>query len=333
MGFKNILYFITLLIIGSASRAIAQDPMFTQYYATPVLLNPAFSGNTLAPRVALIYRDQWHNVPNAYSTFGASYDQFFEKFNSGIGVTLMADQAGDGIYKTNNANITYAYRVKTRNDVALKIGIDLGVGQTSLDWNKLVFLDMIDPLNGNIGGTTQETAPTSLQRTYADLGAGFVAYSKKFYAGLSMKHLNSPNTNFLNANNNVNLGLPIRYTLNTGYEIVLKENRKHKATAYITPNILFVKQGRFGMINASVQGGLNNLFGGIGFRHALRNSDAVLINVGMQKGIFKIGYSHDITINGLPNSWGAHELSVVLNFDELYDRRKPNYLDCFRFFR
>jgi hypothetical protein len=114
---------------------------------------------------------------------------------------------------------------------------------------------------------------------------------------------------------------------------VFEENRKNRPVTYLTPYLLLVKQGPFGMINPGIQGGLQGFFGGIGFRHAFRNADAVIVNFGVQKGIFKMGYSHDLTLNGLPNSWGAHEISLILNFDELYDRSKPNYNDCFRFFR
>jgi type IX secretion system PorP/SprF family membrane protein len=329
----KILQLISLILIV-AIKTQAQDAIFTQYYASPLQINPAFTGNTAAPRIALNYRDQWHNVPRAYSTYSASYDQFIEALNSGIGVTILGDQAGDGIYQQTAANVTYAYRLQTKRNLTMKLGVDVGLGQSNIDWNRLVFLDMIDPINGSTSGTaSQEVQPQVLNKSYLDFGAGFVAYTKNFYAGLALKHLNTPNVSILDKNPNINTGLPIRYTVHTGYEIVLRENRKKRAVTYITPNLLFLSQGPFKMLNIGVQGGMNGLFGGLGFRHAFRNPDAVLVNVGWQKGIFKIGYSHDITINGLPTTFGSHELSVLLNFDELVDHSKPKYNDCFRFFR
>ena len=327
------LLFIFIIVIGSISVQ-AQDAIFSQFYASPLQINPAFTGSTIAPRVALNYRDQWHNVPRAYSTYSASYDQFIEAFNSGIGITILGDQAGDGIYQRNAANLTYSYRLQTKRDLTMKLGVDLGVGQTNVDWARLVFLDMIDPVNGSVSGSaSQEVPPQSFYKGYLDFGAGFVAYTKNFYAGLALKHLNTPSISILDKNPTINTGLPIRYTFHAGYEVVYRQNRKKKPTSYLTPNILIIKQGPFGMINLGVQGGMNGLFGGIAFRHAFRNPDAVIVNVGMQKGIFKMGYSHDITINGLPSTFGSHEVSLLLNFDELYDRTKPKYNDCFRFFR
>jgi type IX secretion system PorP/SprF family membrane protein len=318
----------------TSATLFAQDAMFTQFNASPLQVNPAFTGTTLAPRLALNYRDQWHDVSKAYATFSASYDQFFEDMNSGIGVTLLSDQAAAGIYQRSNASLTYSYRLRTRNGINLKLGVDAGVGQTNVDWNRLVFLDMIDPINGTTSPiASQEIPPANFFKSFFDFGAGFVAYNKNFYVGLGLKHLNSPNISILDKKTNVNVGLPIRYTLTAGYEIVYRQNRKNKPTAYLTPNILIASQGPFSMVNLGVQGGMNGFFGGLGFRHAIRNPDAVLVTVGMQKGVFKMGYSHDLTINGLPNSFGSHEVSLLFNFEELYDRKKPKHLDCFSFFR
>ena len=319
-------------VLGFAEMS-AQDAVFSQFYAAPVQINPAFAGSTVAPRVALNYRDQWHNIPNAYATFAVSYDQFFEKANSGIGLTLMNDRQGDGILSKNSAHVTYSYRLQTRKNLTLKLGVEAGGAQSSLDWGRLVFLDMIDPVNGISGATSQEIPPASFTKNYLDFGAGLVAYNRKFYAGISLKHLNSPNVSFLNKNANINTGLPTRLTLNAGYEFVLEENRKNQSVTYVSPYILLLSQGPYRMLNVGAQAGINGFFGGIGFRHAFRNSDAVVVNFGVKKGIFKVGYSHDTAINGLPNSWGAHELSLLLNFDDLCNNSKPNYNDCFKFFR
>jgi hypothetical protein len=49
-------YTILFLILCSLSLQ-AQDPIFTQFHAVPVRMNPAFAGGAFAPRMALdIYR-------------------------------------------------------------------------------------------------------------------------------------------------------------------------------------------------------------------------------------------------------------------------------------
>ena len=310
------LLFLTVIYIGiGLANGLAQDAIFTQFYTTPIQLNPAFAGNTAAPRVGVNYRDQWHNISNAYTTFTASYDQYIESLNSGFGFTLLSDKAGDGIYRKSNAAVSYAYRLRTRSGTNLKIGVEAGVGQNSLDWDKLVFLDMIDPINGQTGALgTKEVKPINLSNNYFDASVGMLVYNKHWYAGLSFKHLNSPNQSLLDSKLQLNAGLPILYSLQAGYEIILTKGNKKRNGSFITPNLLVVRQGPFSQINIGAQAGMGAVFGGLGFRHAIRNSDAIILNVGMRKGIAKICYSHDITINGLPGSFGAHEVSVVVRY-------------------
>ena len=62
----------------------AQDPQFTQFYAAPVYLNPAFTGLTDNHRIAVNYRNQWPSVSKSFQTYLASYDYNLQKINSGI---------------------------------------------------------------------------------------------------------------------------------------------------------------------------------------------------------------------------------------------------------
>jgi type IX secretion system PorP/SprF family membrane protein len=309
----------------------AQDAIFSQFYATPLITNPAFAGSTFAPRFSVIYRNQWLNVPNAYGTMALSYDQYIDNLNSGFGFQVLNDNAGDGTLQTNFASAHYAYRIKANKRTSLKIGIEAGVGQKNIDWNRLVFLDMIDPTSGGSTIPSKEVAPQNFSQSYFDVSSGFLVYNPNWYAGLSLKHLNTPNQSFLNNKATLNQGLPLLMSLHGGYQIVLSRSRK-AITSFITPNILAIKQGDFYQVNVGAQAGFGSVFGGLAFRHAVRNSDAVIINAGWKRGIFKINYSHDVTINGLRNSFGAHEISMMLNLDELKNN-KPKQMDCFDFMR
>ena len=73
-----------------------QDAQLTQFYAAAPHLNPAFAGGTLENRVAFHYRNQWPGLPGRFVSYGASYDVFIPKINSGIGVIFASDEAGTG---------------------------------------------------------------------------------------------------------------------------------------------------------------------------------------------------------------------------------------------
>jgi len=331
------IYIFLLLALG-AGVAQAQDPAFSQFYAAPLQLNPAFAGNTYAPRISLNYRNQWPSFNDAYVTYAASFDQFIEPINSGIGLMIQADDAGQGVYKTNSVSGIYSYRLQVDREFFIKFGMEAGFTQTTVDWDQLVFLDQIDPVNGPTN-PTEEVRPENLSNTYLDIGAGMLAYSRYFYGGVSVKHLNTPDESFLDGDENLKEGLPLRLTVHGGTEIRLRQGNNRQGPAFISPNIMLIKQGDFGQINAGAYASTGAFFAGAWYRYAWSNADAAIALVGVQHSIFKIGYSYDFTVSGLsqPGTGGAHEISLTINFensDEFKNRRQASrYNDCLNIFR
>ena len=78
--FKKITFLFIFLISFSV---LAQDPIFTQFYAVPTLTNPAFTGSMRNTRIGLGYRNQWMSSGYNLSTFYASADKFIESLHSG----------------------------------------------------------------------------------------------------------------------------------------------------------------------------------------------------------------------------------------------------------
>ena len=77
-------WFISLVFAVFELRG--QDPHFTQYYANPLYLNPAFAGSDICPRFSMNYRNQFPNF-GAYQTYSASYDQYVDAVKGGLGMT------------------------------------------------------------------------------------------------------------------------------------------------------------------------------------------------------------------------------------------------------
>ena len=84
-------------------NAKAQDPVFSQFYLSPLQLNPGLTGLTEDPRFSANYRNQFPGFNNAYRTYALSYDQYFPYANIGAGFWLLSDDAGDGLLKTIKA--------------------------------------------------------------------------------------------------------------------------------------------------------------------------------------------------------------------------------------
>ena len=54
----------------------AQDPTFTQFYANPLYLNPAFAGSNKCPRISMNYRNEWPQLTGNYVTYSLAYDSY-----------------------------------------------------------------------------------------------------------------------------------------------------------------------------------------------------------------------------------------------------------------
>jgi hypothetical protein len=68
---KLVVIFCTLSVLATK----AQDPHFSQFFASPLTLNPAFTGKFDGLwRLAANHRDQWPSIPKAYVTSTASLD-------------------------------------------------------------------------------------------------------------------------------------------------------------------------------------------------------------------------------------------------------------------
>ena len=293
----------------------AQDPVYSQFYAAPLQLNPAFAGAASAPRFGGIYRNQWPGL-NAYQTYGFFYEQDVTRLNSGFGLFLQGDNAGDGILKSSRLAGTYAYNLRLSQKLRVRFGVEAAWRQTALDWDKLVFPDQLNPTAGPIN-TSLEQRPEQTTRSALDLSSGLLLTSDQFWLGFSLKHLNTPNQNFLIVNDNLSRGLPLLYALQGGMELNVKKSNKGTPGAFVSPNFLFISQGPYQQINLGAYAGVGAVFGGAWFRHTFGNADAAILSLGFRQGIFKIGLSHDVTLSELAGrSGGAYELSIGFLLDQ-----------------
>ncbi len=334
---KNTLFIVGILFLGISAQA--QDPIYSQYYAAPLQLNPAFAGNTLAPFITINYRNQWSSIPTAYQTYSVSYSQFFEEPNVGVGFMATADDAGEGLITTNHFHGFFAYRLQVNRDFFLKLGVEAGFMQTTLDWNRYIFYDQIDPIDGPTDPSgmpfpSDEIPPNELNKSILDISTGILAYSRRFYGGFTLKHINTPDDSFLNINDNLNAGYPMRAAIHGGLQLPIGEGSRRGNQPFISPNILYTWQRDFAQLNIGAYASLGPIFAGAWFRNANNNGDAAILLAGFQRGILKVGYSYDFTISQALNTTtgGSHEISVILNFDA-NQRRKQDYNDCLELFR
>ncbi|MGB1253256.1 MAG: type IX secretion system membrane protein PorP/SprF, partial [Candidatus Promineifilaceae bacterium] len=68
----GVMFLMSLSLMG-----YSQDPQFSQFYASPLYLNPAFTGNVDLGQFAFSYRNQWPGIPGKFISYSASYEHYF----------------------------------------------------------------------------------------------------------------------------------------------------------------------------------------------------------------------------------------------------------------
>lgn len=291
--------------LGSASNLLAQDPTFTQFYANPIYLNPAFAGSHGCPRFNMNYRNEWPSLSSNYVTYSASYDSYFKGISGGLGIIATHDRQGSGTIQTSNLGLIYSFHLKFSRKFSLLFGAKANWTQKFLDWDKLTFGDMIDERKGFIYNTGDIRNNGS--KGFFDAGAGVVGMSKRFFFGFAAHHLNMPNESMLDQVSR----MPIRYTGHFGADIVISNRSRFETKTSIMPNVIFQYQRGFMEMNIGTYIKHGAFQAGVWFR----NKDAFILTIGLNTGSMRIGYSYDVTVSKLNNgvSGGSHEVSFGLN--------------------
>jgi len=328
---------ILWLVLLAVPEVKGQDPVFSQYYLSPLQLNPGLAGLTEDPRVTANYRNQFPGFNNAYRTYALSYDQFFPRNNFGIGLWLLSDDAGDGILKTVKGAGIFSYRVQLNDHLFAKMGAEAGIVQSTLNWDRLRFGDQIDDLLGTVspGGIpfpTEETAPDHNSVLYPDLGFGGVLYGEALYAGLGVRHLNTPSPEFLSENPSLSSGIPMRWTLHGGGSWrVLKRMFSRYTKVTMSPSFIFVSQGDFNQLNGGLLMDAETFSFGLQYRLSSGQSESIIGSIGLRTNKLRLGYSYDATISGFSGTEGTHEIGLVYLFDD--GDKESRYNDCLQIFR
>ncbi len=335
---KTGLPYLLWLIVFTAAPVVAlsQDPVFTQFYTSPLHLNPALAGNSEGGKLVMNYRNQWPAIHQAYVTYAASYDQFFPYINSGFGLSILADDAGRGLYKTTVAQGSYSYNVRFRGNLQMRLGLSAGWINSRVDWNQLIFPDQLDPEFGSVspGGLPYPTDELPPERgnnaSVFDASAGLVLFNDRYYGGIALKHLNAPQFSFLGVNDQLASGLSVSFSVHGGTEIDLIK-RGGRPDVFISPNFQYIRQGGLSQLNIGTIFRYYLLGTGVWYRHSSTNPDALILVIEGRQDKFRVAYSYDLTLSRLSNSGGAHEISIIFNFTGT--PRESKYNDCFNLFR
>lgn len=336
MNYLKSLMMVALVTFGITSLS-GQDIHFSQFYLSPLNLNPAMTGvMNCNIRLAANYRNQWASVmrSNAYSTYSVSYDQKIpvgRYDNFGVGGTFWGDRAGESNFSTLTGKLSLAYAKRMGGDRSsshyLVVGGEGGVAQRSIDFINLRWGTQHDGEGGfDPNLPSQENSFDRDNFLFADLAAGLLWFSvfdenNSLYFGGAFHHLNRANQSFSTEAEDL---IYSRFTIHAGGEF-----SGRRGNIGILPGVIVMSQGPSFQVNA-----------GTSFRFRMGRSaqsvqsfqlgawariankvpegiltDAIILSTRFDYDNFTLGFSYDINVSPLrPASNGVGGFEFALQY-------------------
>ncbi|MBC7883919.1 MAG: PorP/SprF family type IX secretion system membrane protein [Saprospiraceae bacterium] len=336
--FSRSVFFAIWLFCGG--NLFSQDAHFSQFYASPLTLNPAIAGTyTGTFRISTIYRDQWRGaIDNPLRTFAASGDVKFEldygKKNLpdivAVGITFFSDRVTAFDYNTNQILLTVAYHkaLDKKTKQYLGIGIQGGILQKSINYEDITFQDQFNAIDGFTLPTGELLPPNN--RAYSDINLG-IYYSisptknTSFHLGAGYFHANKPNISFYNIPDIIDPNVFKTDTLHAKWSVHTGASFKTSDRFYLQPRINVLLQGNQSELNLgttfryklSKTSGQYLSFGP--YLRGVKNYnnfglESVIGMVGLEMNNFIVGFSYDQNLSSLlkdRRSLSSLEISII----------------------
>ncbi len=322
------------MFIAVGLSSWGQDPQFSQFYAAPTFINPAFTGSTSQGRLILNYRNQWPSIPGAFVSYSTSFDYYLPEINSGVGVIITHDKAGSGALRYTNVGGLYAYEFRVNKNIVIKPGVQFSLYKRGVDVNKLLFSDQIAR---GAGRTTAEFVNDAFVTKF-DFASGVLIYSNSFWFGFAGHHIDQLNESLLGQS----AALPPKLSIHGGGRYVIQTNRDGRVKKAIWGAFNLKQQNQFRQLDLGLYTEFYPIVIGVWYRGLPvgnkagsyhKNTDAVTVLLGTKIEHLQIGYSYDLTLSRLiGNTGGSHEISVMYEFvDPRPKKHKMRVIPCPQF--
>ncbi len=337
----KLLPLIGFLFFISTGAVQAQDPAFSQYFASPLSLNPALTGTFDGRfRASSIYRDQWRTaLEKPMTTFSTGLDLRMPvrirgkitKDAFSLGLLFLTDRMSAVDYTSTQINVSTAYHkaLSFLHNRFLTVGFQFGIIQRSINYQDLYFTDQFNGINGYTDLTAERFPPNNIAFGDFAWGVNYSAQNTKGFAsflGFAMQHFTQPRLNFFSTDptegNNTVSRLPVRYVAHINFRIPLTSHIAFQPRAMASlqdPHFQADAGGTFRFLFSTTSGTALHL--GASARAVRDHKNLVLLDgiitiIGIEYSQVLLGFSYDLTIGDLntPASFtrrNAFEISVA----------------------
>ena len=156
---KSIIQTVLFILIAFVSiNSYAQEPVFSQYNLNPIIMNPSLAGINNQWSLYANLRQQWPSLTSKFLTNSISFDTpLNNSFSSSV--SFLKNSEGEGFLTSEYFRSSVSHEIvklKNINDLnfTIRIGMEYQYYRRYIDWSRLVFLDELHPIHGDIYSTS-----------------------------------------------------------------------------------------------------------------------------------------------------------------------------------
>jgi len=335
---------LKLFVALFAGTVSAQDIHFSQFYESPLTMNPALCGMFIGQcRAELNYKSQWGSAMGSgygFNTMAASFEwhNIVKKWKTGYlspALSAYSDKSGDAKIGITEINLTLASGIKLDDNNALSAGLQGGWAQHSITTTALQWGTQYNP-NTTTGFDPDLPADPAMGNSfhYYDFSGGLAwNYNSsnsditsnnylRANAGLALFHINQPDQTFYGNYDPSAAGVKLYMRWVAHAQVIF--NVPNTNFGFV-PAFVYYRQGPatetdLGMKvryvlkqNSKYTGLIKGAALDLGAYYRVK--DAVIPTLQMELGAYAIGISYDINVSYLNKAtYGAGGFEISLHF-------------------
>lgn len=290
---------ILAVVLGFTISAKAQQiPLYSNYFFTPFIYNPALSGSDGVTSLTLLHRRQWSDVQGAPETSALALNGSLNEEK--VGWSIYAFNDVTDIVRRMGVYGNYAYNVRLSDNATISLGLGFGYLRNDIDVASVRVENGAEPI----------LAISNSDRGAFDLNTGVNLKIADFSLGFAVPQLLAGNLDY-----NTDFTNPVSYSLIRHYVANARYDFKFAGDKMILSPNLMVRAAQ----NVPFQIDLGVLFNlkEYGYIGAMYRSDyAVTTNIGLNlTDELTLGYAYDFSLNEFGPSLGtSHEFMLTYRF-------------------
>ena len=331
-------FYVVVALLMGVFTSNAQDIHFSQYYASPLTLNPALTGKFDGLyRITGIYRGQYYGMTQSASTFrtpsvSVDFSLLKEKMKGnalgvGLAVTHDGQTSTGGNINTTSVALALGYTLNLGKKKATQLSVGLTPSYTFKSNNGAYeYPDAFNQADLSYRtGTPEDEKITSPKVNYFNLSFGLFFNTNPikwltFYAGYAMLNVVRPNVAVI-TKGTPDGSIPFRHVVRGGFEFDLTK-KWTLIPGFLYQNMAKANEANFGVtvgyniIDKEVDGkreratvflGLWNRLGDdVNGAFAYRN---ITPKIGGEYKNFRIGFAYDVDVSGFASDTKAAGVS------------------------